>query len=369
MQTFFNFEAALLIFSQALLVCCRHTSILLNVARRGWIKDHFGPAVIFAIRTGVPALSEASLKALTQHVHVFVPLFSSQQISNEAVPGICKLIVHSQHLSIRVHALKCLGKVLPFLEEIIVIKMVLPTLRVLRDKDHTPAVVMCTLGCYDVIAKQLQQSSLARHVLPGIVPLLDEKSLNIKQFEMIVTRVQSILNRVVVGRRSEMENINHSIDSTRTDLLHGTGQASVPQPQSTSLQDSFDTLSSLGSASSNSIAPTSSSISCTSATSKLHFEHTNSYERSCSQRQGKTAASPETKLIKMTERTQEVSTSYLRQSEIHVRASDSQITFAGVDDLSKCETPSVEQQMAETQRQIEILQSQLQSSEDPFFGL
>ena len=113
---------------------------------------------------------------------------TNTQMAEEAIPGVCKLVVHSQHLSVRVHALKCIGEMLPLLDEAAVVKMILPTLRVAREKDHTPAVIMCTLGCYDIVAKRLQPSSLARHVLPGLVPLLDEKSLNAKQFEMVATR-------------------------------------------------------------------------------------------------------------------------------------------------------------------------------------
>ena len=68
---------------------------------------------------------------------------------------------------VRVSALKCVAAILPLLDETTVVSAVLPTLRRVRDQDHTPAVVMCSLGCYELIAKRLLPSALARHLLPG----------------------------------------------------------------------------------------------------------------------------------------------------------------------------------------------------------
>ena len=70
-------------------------------------------------------------------------------------------------LQVRVSALKCVASILPLLDETTVVHAVLPTLRKVRDADHTPAVVMCSLGCYELIAKRLLPSALARHLLPG----------------------------------------------------------------------------------------------------------------------------------------------------------------------------------------------------------
>lgn len=73
----------------------------------------------------------------------------------------------SQFAQVRVSALKCVASILPLLDETTVVHAVLPTLRKVRDADHTPAVVMCSLGCYELISKRLLPSALARHLLPG----------------------------------------------------------------------------------------------------------------------------------------------------------------------------------------------------------
>ena len=64
---------------------------------------------------------------------------------------------------------------------------------------------MCVLGCYDVVAKRLpERSRITRDVLPALVPLLDEKTLNAKQFEMVVVRVEQMLAAAVKARRTEL---------------------------------------------------------------------------------------------------------------------------------------------------------------------
>lgn len=123
------------------------------------------------------------------HPYPTLPFPSSERSS---------LAVNSSHLSTRVHALKTVGALVPFLDEASIAKFLIPTLRVVRERDHTPAVTMCALGCYDLVAKKLSVGGLARHVLPGIIPLLDEKALNAKQFEMVVGRVQSMMDQVGV---------------------------------------------------------------------------------------------------------------------------------------------------------------------------
>jgi uncharacterized membrane protein YgcG len=161
---------------------------------------------------------------------------------------------------VRVSALKCVAAILPLLDETTVVSAVLPTLRRVRDQDHTPAVVMCSLGCYELIAKRLLPSALARHLLPGyartahvraelegkrggvrllifacrvsvpvsrcpchknapalcvclccvrplasrLIPLLDEKALNLKQFEMVASRVTAVTAQVIAARRHEL---------------------------------------------------------------------------------------------------------------------------------------------------------------------
>ena len=97
----------------------------------------------------------------------------------------------------------------------------------------TPALVMCVLGCYDACAKRLGEadapSRLARDVLPVLMPLLDEKALNAKQFEMVATRVEAMLSRVVAARRHELATISAGKRASMS--TRPSAESSAPAPR------------------------------------------------------------------------------------------------------------------------------------------
>jgi hypothetical protein len=202
---------------------------------------------------------------------------------------------------------------------------------------------MCTLGCYDIVAKRLQPSSLARHVLPGIVPLLDEKSLNAKQFEMVVARVNSMIQKVVSMRRSEVGNLR-SIHSELDDTVKS-GSASMPLfPAS-----SHPAVPPPVTTPSYSLTPLATSTSPPSEAAAACY----SWEESSSSRCGGSINSEINSLD--TGLNNNMHSNLLMNS-----------TFGSCDNVSE-----MRQQMSETRRQIEMLQNQLGTDDgnDPFAGL
>ena len=86
-------------------------------------------------------------------------------------------------------------------------RVVLPALRdSVRLVHGQPALAMCVLGCFDLVAKRLpEQSRILRDVLPSLIPLLDEKALNARQFDMVAGRVEAMLASAIQARRGELD--------------------------------------------------------------------------------------------------------------------------------------------------------------------
>ena len=86
-------------------------------------------------------------------------------------------------------------------------RVVLPALRdSVRLVHGQPALAMCVLGCFDLVAKRLpEQSRILRDVLPSLIPLLDEKALNARQFDMVAGRVEAMLAAAIQARRGELD--------------------------------------------------------------------------------------------------------------------------------------------------------------------
>jgi hypothetical protein len=86
---------------RALLVVCQQAAALVKLARKDWVAQHLAPAVMVGLGAGVPQLAEAALHALSQHAALLLPLLTAEQLQQDAVPGVCRLVVHSQHLSVQ----------------------------------------------------------------------------------------------------------------------------------------------------------------------------------------------------------------------------------------------------------------------------
>uniref|UniRef100_A0A7S3NDJ5 Protein kinase domain-containing protein n=1 Tax=Aureoumbra lagunensis TaxID=44058 RepID=A0A7S3NDJ5_9STRA len=196
--------------------------IVLEKADAAWAANVMLKAMTFALSVNKPQeLYETALRRLAESetLDALVAKASianpkSSPVADKLVPAICKIAVQKEklNLALRVLAMKALAACLerpaacptPAL-----IGQVLPALSKLQ-VDAEPAMAMCLLGCYDLCAQRAPEA-IARHVLPSLVVLLDEKSLNYKQFDMLVTRVQSLLTRVIDLRRTnDYENKNSS---------------------------------------------------------------------------------------------------------------------------------------------------------------
>jgi hypothetical protein len=67
----------------------------------------------------------------------------------------------------------------------------MPTLKFAVERDTSVAVQLCCLGCYEAIAKKLDNKShVATAILPAVTPILMNTQLNAKQYEMVASKVQ-----------------------------------------------------------------------------------------------------------------------------------------------------------------------------------
>ena len=52
------------------------------------------------------------------------------------------------------------------------------TSQVCVERDQSPAVVMCVVGCYDILLKDVDCDYIAKDVIPVLTPLLYLRTLN-----------------------------------------------------------------------------------------------------------------------------------------------------------------------------------------------
>jgi hypothetical protein len=84
---------------------------------------------------------------------------------------------------------------------------ILPSLKYIIDNDRIPAVSMAVIGCYKSFSDSLGPEYISSSVLPTILPLLVDRSLDRKQFETIVD-----LSKNLLGKMTEKRSVELNID-------------------------------------------------------------------------------------------------------------------------------------------------------------
>ncbi|KAH8056658.1 hypothetical protein JL721_9940 [Aureococcus anophagefferens] len=197
-----------------------HAGLLLERADAAWAATRVTDALCRALReaSGAALVDAAlaqlgdgdTLDALVAKSSLAGPGGACGKLSGELVPAVCRVAVAATSpLGCKVRAHKALAACLErpaATPPDVVSGVCVPALHAsVKKVDGHPALAMCVLGCYDVVAKRLpERSRITRDVLPALVPLLDEKTLNAKQFEMVVVRVEQMLAAAVKARRTEL---------------------------------------------------------------------------------------------------------------------------------------------------------------------
>ena len=206
---------------QAVLAVVEHATLLLDRADASWAAKRVVDALARALRDDAgPRLRDAALRQLASSdvLDAVIAKASiaarngvSSRVSTDLVPAVCRCVASKTcALATRVTAHKALAAALdrpPATPPEVLMRVVLPALRdSVRLVHGQPALAMCVLGCFDLVAKRLpEQSRILRDVLPSLIPLLDEKALNARQFDMVAGRVEAMLASAIQARRGELD--------------------------------------------------------------------------------------------------------------------------------------------------------------------
>ena len=165
-----------------------HAGLLLERADAAWAATRVTDALCRALReaSGAALVDAAlaqlgdgdTLDALVAKSSLAGPGGACGKLSGELVPAVCRVAVAATSpLGCKVRAHKALAACLErpaATPPDVVSGVCVPALHAsVKKVDGHPALAMCVLGCYDVVAKRLpERSRITRDVLPALVPLL-----------------------------------------------------------------------------------------------------------------------------------------------------------------------------------------------------
>lgn len=129
---------------------------------------------------------------------------------NKIIPRVCREACKSSDANVKIHALYVLSLISSRLDKNYLIQNILPTLKYITDHDKNPIVSMCVIGNYDVITDILGPDYTAKSVVSQIAPMLMDRTLDRKQFEVASYLLKSVLAKVYEFRSNELGIVNKS---------------------------------------------------------------------------------------------------------------------------------------------------------------
>ncbi|CAF1193530.1 unnamed protein product [Rotaria sordida] len=194
-------------FMQTLLILMRNMNLMLTKTPPEDIKQHILPVVYNALDAESSQVQELCLAIIPSFAH----LIDLQAMKYCILPRIKKICFETITLSVRVNSLICLGKLVESLDKWIIIDEVIPLLQSIPSRE--PAVLMAILGIIKVAMSSsksggLPREILATRVIPFLVPISIETSLNLNQFNAYMSTIKDMLQTVEIEQRKKLEQLS-----------------------------------------------------------------------------------------------------------------------------------------------------------------
>uniref|UniRef100_A0A1I8F9R0 Protein kinase domain-containing protein n=1 Tax=Macrostomum lignano TaxID=282301 RepID=A0A1I8F9R0_9PLAT len=168
------------------MICVQNIKILIEKCPTDDTKNHILPILFRSLDQDFVELQELCLETLPTVAH----MLDYNTVKNSVVSKLKTLITGQCSLKIKVSAFMCLGKLLE--------KWTSGS----KCKAREPAILMSVLGIYKVAFSHpklgITKDILASRVLPHLVPLTVEASLNLTQFSAYMSLVQEMLRQALV---------------------------------------------------------------------------------------------------------------------------------------------------------------------------
>ncbi|CAF3314982.1 unnamed protein product [Rotaria socialis] len=192
---------------QTLLILMRNMNLMLTKTPPEDIKQHILPVVYNALDAESSQVQELCLSIIPSFAH----LIDLQAMKYCILPRIKKICFETITLSVRVNSLICLGKLVESLDKWIIIDEVIPLLHSIPSRE--PAVLMAILGIIKVAMTSTKSGGIPREILatrviPFLVPISIETSLNLNQFNAYMSTIKDMLQTVEIEQRKKLEQLS-----------------------------------------------------------------------------------------------------------------------------------------------------------------
>ncbi|CAI8027858.1 SCY1-like protein 2 [Geodia barretti] len=178
------------------------------------VRQHVLPTIIASLETTNTQLQELCISLIPS----FATTVDYSSMKHSIIPRLTALMVSCESVSLRVKCLVAVGKMLDALDKHIVHDHILPLLQQIPSR--APGVLMAILGIYHAVMKNkkigMDKVLLATRILPFVVPLSVEPTLNVAQFKQFMVVIRDMLQSVETEQLTQLEQLSQMEEQTRS---------------------------------------------------------------------------------------------------------------------------------------------------------
>ncbi|CAH8510912.1 unnamed protein product [Schistosoma turkestanicum] len=142
-------------------------------------------------------------------------------LRNAFIRRIQRLCLSTEYLSTRMHCLLCIGKLLDYLDKWIVMDDILPFLQQIKSRE--PTILMAILGIHRLVFSHeklgISREKLASKILPYLIPLSIESSLNLKQYSAYASLIRDMCSYLEREQYAKLEQLHGAAASDENSMI------------------------------------------------------------------------------------------------------------------------------------------------------
>ncbi|CAL8071421.1 unnamed protein product [Calicophoron daubneyi] len=169
-------------------------------------RTHVLPMLHSALDTDNKVVQELCLKSLPSTSQ----MMDLTMLKNAVLPRIQKLFFRADTVGTRLACLICIGKLLDHLDKWIVMDEVLPFLQQIKSRE--PSILMAVFAIYRLAFSHeklgISRDKLASRILPHIIPLSIENSLNLRQYMAYADLIRDMCAQLEREQRGKLEQLH-----------------------------------------------------------------------------------------------------------------------------------------------------------------
>ncbi|XP_064400390.1 SCY1-like protein 2 isoform X2 [Halichondria panicea] len=199
---------------QVPLILLQNMEQILKKTSQDNVKAHILPMIVISLEAENSQLQELCVSILP----TFANMVDYSSMKHSIIPRLTALILSSRESSLVIKCLVCLGQMLDLLDKHIVIDVLIPTLESISMRE--PGVLMAILGIYHETLKKkklgIDKTMLAARVIPFLIPLSIEPTLNVKQFNQFVLVIREMLVKVETEHQTYLDHLSKMEEQTKS---------------------------------------------------------------------------------------------------------------------------------------------------------